>query len=157
MASKGKRRPVADRFWAKVSGGDFSDCWNWSGARSQRTGYGTFKVELGAYVLPHRFAYEQLRADIPVGLQIDHLCRNRACVNPWHMEPVTARVNVRRSHGVAAANARRTHCVNGHPFDNRNTGLDAKRGKRWCRTCHALRERSRRAARRTSAERGGDQ
>ncbi|MEV8523231.1 HNH endonuclease [Streptomyces sp. NPDC052000] len=91
--------------------------------------------------MPHRFAYEALRDAIPTGLQIDHLCRTRLCVNPWHMEPVTARVNVRRSLNPAAANARRTECVNGHPFTETNTYTPPGGRGRFCRTCRRLRNR----------------
>lgn len=145
MSPKTKRRPIAARFWAKVAGGDVTTCWMWTGAANPRTGYGTFCIEKGKFVTPHRFAYESMRTQIPVGLQIDHLCRTPLCVNPWHMEPVTPRVNVLRSDNPAAINARRTTCKHGHEFTDENTYQTA-RGRR-CRTCSLERERGYRKAR----------
>jgi hypothetical protein len=74
---------TSERFWAKVYRGD--DCWEWLAAKST-AGYGRFKVA-GGLVQAHRFAYEDIVGPIPDGLQLDHLCRNRACVNPDHLEP----------------------------------------------------------------------
>ena len=74
---------------------------------------------------------------IPQGLQLDHLCRVRACVNPWHLEPVTALVNSRRSSAGAVSAARQlaiAECPNGHPYDTENT-CRAKNGARRCRAC----------------------
>lgn len=149
MASDLTRRPVADRFWSKVTGGDVSACWNWSGASNPRTGYGNFNIGDRRYVLPHRFAYEALRVDVPEGLQIDHLCRNRLCVNPWHMEPVTPSVNVRRSSNAAALNINRAVCRKGHPFTEENTYRSG--AYRKCRACHLQRERTYRANRKGGA------
>jgi hypothetical protein len=77
---------------------------------------------------------------IPEGLVIDHLCRNRGCINPTHMEPVTNAENVLRGEGPTAVNARKTHCKRGHPFDDVNTYVYAK--GRACRMCHQLRQRA---------------
>lgn len=88
---------IDDRFWSKVSEADAAACWLWQGAMNS-AGYGAFTVSTGNSQPAHRVAYELLRAPIPAGLQIDHLCNNAACVNPWHMEPVTASVNQRRKH-----------------------------------------------------------
>lgn len=90
---------------------------------------------------PHRIIYEALHGPIPDGLQIDHLCRNKVCCNPHHLEPVTARENILRSNGQGAVNARKTHCIHGHPLegDNLVIGLD---GARRCLVC--LRDRGRR-------------
>ena len=92
----GPRPTESDRFWAKVSGGDVTTCWEWQGSLRHGTGYGDFRVDTPRRELAHRWAYEHLRAEIPDHLEIDHLCRNRACVNPWHLEPVTHRVNMQR-------------------------------------------------------------
>jgi hypothetical protein len=84
------------RFWPKVTPAAAEDCWEWVAKRNNR-GYGVIYDNIAkTSVLAHRAAYEMLRADIPEGLQLDHLCRNRGCVNPWHLEPVTNRVNTLR-------------------------------------------------------------
>lgn len=85
--------PAEERFFFKVV--QDGDCWRWVGALN-RSGYGEFGAHGSHAVRAHRWAYEYLRADIPAGLQLDHLCRNRWCVNPWHLEPVTPLVNTRR-------------------------------------------------------------
>lgn len=83
-------------------------------------------------VKAHRFAYEALVGPIPKGLEIDHLCFVRNCVNPGHMEPVTSAVNTLRSTGPTAANAAKDQCVNGHPFD-----FTRPDGERGCLRCAA--------------------
>lgn len=93
-------RSTSARFWAKVDGGNVEDCWLWLAAK-KNNGYGVFQVGQ-QQVLAHRFAYEDLLSPIPDGLQIDHLCRTRDCVNPWHLDPVTAEVNSQRRSAVAA-------------------------------------------------------
>ena len=82
------------RFWRKVKGGDVTTCWIWQA--SLHRGYGQFAVSSRQIVIAHRFAYEELVGPIPDGLHLDHLCRQPKCVNPWHLEPVTPLVNVRR-------------------------------------------------------------
>lgn len=85
-------------------------------------------------VRAHRFMYRLLRGEIPAGLQLDHLCRVRHCVNPWHLEAVTARVNVLRGIGPTAQNAQKTRCPLGHPLSDENTYRNAQ-GERRCRIC----------------------
>lgn len=92
--------PVEIRFWQKVSGQGVDSCWLWQGATTVN-GYGRFVPRRGIWVLSHRWAYEAMRAEIPAGLDMDHLCRTRACVNPWHLEPVTRQVNALRGASTA--------------------------------------------------------
>lgn len=121
---------VAERFWAKVE--KTEACWLWSASRNQ-DGYGLFSIE-GRHNVAHRVAYEWLIGPIPTGLQLDHLCRVRNCVNPEHLEPVTCRENVLRGEGLAAINARLTHCSKGHPYVGENLIPKAGGGRR-CRAC----------------------
>lgn len=88
--------------------------------------------------MAHRFAYELIRGKIPEGLDIDHLCRNRQCVNPEHMEPVTPRENTIRGDTIPAHNLKKTHCPKGHPLSGDNLVKSPsiiKLGYRWCKTC----------------------
>lgn len=124
---------TGDRFWSKVSGGDVATCWTFTGALGSG-GYGVYWHE-GRSVSSHRYAYEELVVEIPAGLHIDHLCRNRACVNPWHMDPVPPRVNVLRGKGITAQNVYKTECPRAHPYTPENT-LVSPEGKRSCRECH---------------------
>jgi HNH endonuclease len=131
-----KPRPELERFWSKVR--IIPDCcWEWT-ARDNGVGYGMFMLTSPRpnvkSVLAHRYAYELLVGPIPEGLQLDHLCRNRRCVNPDHLEPVTNRENVLRGTSIFAREAALTHCLRGHPFDEENTYLPA-RGGRQCRAC----------------------
>jgi hypothetical protein len=123
----------SERFWTKVD--KTADCWNWTGY-IDRQGYGKFRLD-GKAQLAHRVSYTWLAGEIPDGLQIDHLCRNRRCVNPSHLEPVTPRVNVRRS-----AKADITHCVHGHEYTPENTLYQAN-GTRKCHTCYLAYQRRR--------------
>ena len=145
--------PVLPRFWAKVdkNGPLWKEtvCWEWLGGKYP-TGYGRFALG-DKYVYAHRFAYESLIGTIPPGLPIDHLCRNRPCVNPAHMEPVTNKVNILRGQGWGAVHARATHCPQGHPYDLLNTLVD-RRGYRECKICRNARARAKRMRQGVSRE-----
>ena len=123
-----------DRFWSKVVRSD--GCWQWTGTISVK-GYGRFRLQ-GRMAAAHRLAYHLAIGPVPQGLQLDHLCRNRGCVRPDHLEAVTARVNLLRGQTKAAANARKTHCPAGHPYEGENLFVIAKRGIRKCRACHRV-------------------
>lgn len=126
------------KFWARVVPMmDDRGCWEWSGALHPQ-GYTQFWVP--GERIPrkgHRASYEIHKGPIPDGLEIDHLCRNRGCVNPNHLEAVTHQVNMLRGETVAAFSARKTTCKMGHTFDWVNSY-----SKRGCRTCHNARQRA---------------
>jgi len=122
-------KPLAERFFEKVV--EHDGCWNWM-AKKSKTGYGRIGVKGDKQDYAHRVAYRLMRGPIPDGLTIDHLCRNRGCVNPAHMEVVSSRTNTLRGNSVGAINARKTHCKHGHEFTPENTYHS--RGRK-CRTC----------------------
>ena len=120
-------------------------CWVWNGTIN-RGGYGVLTVggRCGAKKYAHRVAYELFVGPIPKGKELDHLCRNRWCVNPSHLEPVTRRVNIIRGIGpqiLGALNGTKTHCCRGHPFDAENTRYRPS-GGRTCRECERGRRRA---------------
>ncbi len=124
------------QFWSKVDAS--GDCWEWTKGKNH-DGYGLFFLG-GQRHRAHRFSWEVLVDDIPEGFQPDHMCRNRGCVNPDHLELVTSKVNTLRGEGVTAKNARKTHCKNGHEFTPENTySRPRKQGGRDCKQC--LRDR----------------
>lgn len=127
-------------FLARVEKTD--SCWLWKGTLSDN-GYGVFYADEKLYKA-HRVAYEFAGRVIPEGLQIDHLCRVRNCVNPDHLEAVTCRENIMRGAGVAAKHAKVTHCPSGHPYSEENVRM--YRGSRYCRACHSQRYLSRKLA-----------
>lgn len=112
-------------------------CWIWT-AKIARNGYGVFS---GDHLLAHRFAYLYWVGEINEGMQIDHLCMVKACVNPAHLEAVTPWENMRRKDLAYGTGSARTECPQGHPYDERNTYLHPT-GRRCCRAC--ARERARR-------------
>jgi len=121
-----------ERLFSKVDAS--GDCWEWTGALNK--GYGV--IGRGARgsgtIEAHRAVWELLAGPIDDGLQIDHLCRNRRCCNPDHLEPVTADENKRRGHSVASLHRLRGTCPQGHPKDGvtrRKNGTS----HRYCKTC----------------------
>ena len=138
-------RPLQERFESYVSPEPNSGCWLWIGGATG-SGYGAFWSD-GKTLLSHRVSYEIHKGKIPDELELDHLCRNRICVNPDHLEPVTDKQNVLRGISCSAENARKTHCLRGHEFTAENTRFhNGKDGivRRYCRKCSALRVRVKR-------------
>jgi hypothetical protein len=135
-----------ERFTSKVAGDD-RGCWIWQGAIFQQTGYGVFNARSDDGVwrphTAHRAAYLMFVGPISDGLQIDHLCRVRACCKPSHLEAVTNRENVLRGTSPAARQALQTHCYKGHPLSGYNLILRPNTRKRECRTCAQERDRRR--------------
>lgn len=121
---------LPERFWSKVESGRSGDCWIWSGAL-QRAGYGSFWWD-GKIRLAHRVAYEELVRPVPSHLQCDHLCRNRDCVNPGHIEPVTRQENVRRGKR-GRLHEPKSHCPQGHELVDENVAIYD--GRRICKQC----------------------
>lgn len=112
-----------------------SDCWLWDGYKD-KNGYGLVGVNNKVKGV-HRAVYEMLVGAVPEGFELDHLCKVRNCVNPKHLEPVTKKENCLRSDSPWAKNARKTHCLNGHIFDELNTYYYGK--GRSCRACSSAR------------------
>jgi hypothetical protein len=136
----------------RVQGHSDSECWNWTG-KTDRYGYGSVRVsekQVGA----HRVAWLIYRGDIPAKLVVDHLCCNRLCVNPWHMELVTDAVNARR-----VANPGRkmgsggTHCKQGHAYADHGAKRQNVDGyvRQACLVCERIRTAKHRAKRRATA------
>lgn len=126
-------------------------CWIWQKSK-QPTGYGQLRV--GKKTLyAHRVAYEVFKGPIPEGLQIDHLCRNRECVNPEHLDAVSQRTNILRGVGSAALNSRKTECAQKHPYDGENLLLEKRKNGRNGRRCRVCVQRNRSTSYRRRKER----
>lgn len=120
-------------------------CWNWQGSNVR--GYGTIAEgtkSKGTWkqYYAHRVSYTIFRGDIPDGLQIDHLCRNPACINPSHLEVVSCKENIQRGE-AGIANKSKTHCKHGHEFTEKNTYI-TKKNQRFCRECGRLKKKKER-------------
>lgn len=122
-----------DRFWKSVLKTD--TCWMWVGD-FRSSGYGVHWINSKRYSA-HRLSYEWSVGKIPEGRQLDHLCRNRACVNPDHLEVVSHRENLVRGLNFIAENAKKTHCKRGHEFTDENTKIKIYKGSkhRRCLIC----------------------
>jgi len=131
------------RFFAKVTPAGPFECWMWT-ASTNRLGYGRFKIEYKTRAA-HRWVYEFMHGEIPGDLVIDHLCGNKGCVNPFHLEPVTVRINTLRAYCAnpwthlmepqnRASAPRRSHCHRGHELVGDNIYVGRDRGRR-CATC----------------------
>ena len=130
------------RLMAGISVDEATGCWEWT---KSLDGGGYGRMVTGSHVdgtrrlrKTHRLAYEEWVGPIPAGLHLDHLCRNRKCCNPEHLEPVTPRVNVLRSEAPSARYAVQTHCIRGHEFTPDNIA-NSSDGHRRCKECNRQR------------------
>ena len=130
------KTPLADRFWQFVLPEPNSGCWLWAGTMSGN-GYGRIRDDRDRQIQAHRAAYELFVGPVSKGLDLDHLCRVRCCVNPDHLDLVTVTENVMRGFGIPANNARKTHCKRGHLLAGNNLRIRPD-GRRVCRTCAYL-------------------
>jgi hypothetical protein len=126
---------LEERLRSKFEADPDTGCWLWQ-ASKYRDGYGRVWAD-GRGRLAHRVSYELFVGQIPEGLDIDHLCRVRHCVNPEHMEPVTRQVNGLRGVGPQAGHAAQTHCIRGHELTGDNVIIVEYTGRpaRCCRAC----------------------
>lgn len=136
---------------------DENGCWIWQG-HINRQGYGLLwvgsRTTTRRLMRAHRVVYEMVRGPVARGLELDHLCRVRACVNPDHLEPVTHAENLRRGEGIGAQNRRKTHCKRGHEFTPTNT-VYQRNGARNCLACRPIYQRRYRSPDYKSRKRSG--
>lgn len=142
LSRKARVRGIGPRLAAHSTPNE-QGCLCWLGAIAPN-GYGRMTVN-GSSRLAHRIAWEHFVGHIPDGMTIDHLCRNRACINVAHMEVVTRGENVLRGNSLLAQQSRQTHCVHGHEFTKANTYI--YKNHRGCRECRKLYQRHLRAVR----------
>lgn len=123
---------LPEHFVSRIEKCNKTGCWNWIG-QIDKDGYGRTSVDRKIRKA-HRASYELLTGSIDDSLVIDHLCKNRKCVNPAHMEQVSIKENTLRGTSFSAVNLRKDTCVNGHQLDKENT-YTRPNGKRDCRIC----------------------
>jgi hypothetical protein len=149
-------RPILERFEAKFIPEPNSGCWLWTSAVNSG-GYGTFSIRHSKSVMAHRFAYEIYKSEIPHGLEVDHRCFNRQCVNPDHLDAVSRKINVHRAlyHRVVEPAKKvipKTHCRRGHEHNEENSyfqDLGNGRRQRFCRRCRAIADSNRHSKKRS--------
>lgn len=132
MVRSSPNAPLKDRILKNVVIDPETGCWNWQ-LHVQKDGYGRIKLNRRT-ITAQRAAYEAFKGPLAKGMDPDHLCRNRRCANPGHLEAVSKRENVLRGVSPVAKNAAKTECKRGHPFDELNTYM-GRTGHRACRAC----------------------
>lgn len=124
----------------KIDKNDINSCWICLKGFTTGRGY-RGKLINGKWTSMHRLMYTIFIGKIPRDMTLDHLCRRKNCINPFHLEVVTRKENILRSFCPPAMNARKTHCIRGHKFDYKNTRTTGSRGIRECRKCDNLKHR----------------
>jgi hypothetical protein len=134
--------PPLKKLWSRITIDENKGCWNWQG-KPDTEGYGEVRISSQLYKA-HVYYYQIFEGVIPEGLELDHLCRNRICVNPKHLEPVTHQVNVLRGKSPQSINALKTHCIHGHILSVENTYESSRNNFKYrqCKIC--TRERAKR-------------
>jgi hypothetical protein len=142
-----------DTFWGQIDRSDPDACWLWD--RVIGTGGYGYHNWRGRTVRAHRVSVLIDGRTIPDGMQVDHTCRTRSCINPRHLEVVTPRENKRRGNEHSGIGQYKTHCPSGHPYDETNT-YTSRNGARHCRACKVARTKEWRNDRRKSSRNGAD-
>lgn len=139
------KKSFEERFWSYVvKGNSDGDCWSWR-VKTLPNGYAHFRTaktvngkQKVVVDYAHRISFVLAKGPIGKGMVIDHLCRNKECCNPDHLEQVTQKINMLRGETVQALNVAKAACPKGHPYDAENTYVD-RAGKRHCRICRKAR------------------